>query len=174
MRVSPATACLIAALVLAGCEQPLSPAASVVEGTLSAAFSAGEVPFRGRLEGPVTVTLFPQGTALVVIEASGNATQLGRFSLSGPHTVDLATRIGTGTFTFTASNGDLLYATFEGQASGAPPVISIVEVATITGGTGRFAGATGSFTVRRSFDQAAGWTTGTVEGTISSPGVSRQ
>ncbi|HET7217906.1 MAG TPA: hypothetical protein VFJ02_07650, partial [Vicinamibacterales bacterium] len=61
---------------------------------------------------------------------------------------------------------------FTGHATlTAPGVLSIVETATITGGTGRFADATGSFTVERVFNQATGVTTGSFEGTISSPGA---
>jgi len=49
-------------------------------------------------------------------------------------------------------------------------VVRIVEEATITGGTGRFAGATGSFTTVRLYDPVAGTTSGSFEGTISTPG----
>jgi hypothetical protein len=45
-----------------------------------------------------------------------------------------------------------------------------VETATITGGTGRFAGATGSFTAERTFYVASGKTIGSSEGWISPPG----
>jgi hypothetical protein len=44
-----------------------------------------------------------------------------------------------------------------------------VETATIIGGTGRFAGATGSFVAERYFDRIQGTTTGTFNGTVSSP-----
>jgi hypothetical protein len=50
-------------------------------------------------------------------------------------------------------------------------VISITETATITGGTGRFEGATGSFTSERSYDTLLGTSTGSFKGTISSPGA---
>lgn len=56
----------------------------------------------------------------------------------------------------------------------APGVLSIRETATITGGTGRFAGATGSFTAERVFNIATSITTGSFEGAISSPGASKR
>ena len=49
-----------------------------------------------------------------------------------------------------------------------PPgsLAAIVETDTITGGTGRFAGATGSFTVERLLDQATGISSGSFTGGI--------
>jgi hypothetical protein len=123
------------------------------------------VPFKGDLEGVVTRTPLSPSSILVEISASGHATHLGRFTLEMPHTVNLATASATGTMTFTAANGDVLTATFNGQAQ-VGPIVSIVEEATIMGGTGRFAGATGTFTMNRLFDPAAGTTTGSFEGTI--------
>ena len=52
----------------------------------------------------------------------------------------------------------------------APGFLYIVETATITGGTGRFAGATGSFVCERLYDIAGGTTIGSFDGTISAPG----
>jgi hypothetical protein len=74
-----------------------------------------------------------------------------------------------------AANGDTLTASFRGKATptAKPGVLAIVETATITGGTGRFAGATGSFTVVRLFNTVIGTTAGSFTGTISSPGVSK-
>jgi hypothetical protein len=140
--------------------------------TLAAPVAANEqVPFRGSLEGTVTVTPLDPPLASVVIEGGGNATQLGRFTVEIPHLVNQATRIGGGTYIFTAANGDTLTADFSGQATlVSPGVLSVAETGVITGGTGRFAGATGSFTAERTFFVATGTTTGTFEGTISSPG----
>jgi hypothetical protein len=127
-----------------------------------------QVPFKGQFEG--TQTLDP-ARGVVNGSATGNATHLGAFAMLFPHTVDFATRTGKGTYTFTAANGDTVIADFVGQAQGGP-IVSIVEHATITGGTGRFEGATGSFVVERWFNPANGITEGTFEGAIAQVGGS--
>lgn len=133
--------------------------------------AADEVTFRGRLDGTATVTPLTPPFASVLIVGTGNATQLGRFTMEVPHLVNQATRIAVGSYLFTAANGDTLTADFSGQATlVAPGVLSVVETAIITGGTGRFAGATGSFSGARMFFPATGATTGSFEGTISTPG----
>ena len=135
-----------------------------------------QVPFKGSLEGNVSVTPVPDSPPTIVdvlVEGAGNATQLGRFTLTIPHRVNRATRTASGSYHFTAANGDTLSANFTGQSMPTETlgVISIVETATITGGTGRFAGATGSFTGERTYDTLLGTTTGSFSGTISSPGA---
>jgi len=86
--------------------------------------------------------------------------------------VNRAKGTAVGTYQFVAANGDRLTASFSGQATPtlAPGVLAIVETATITGGTGRFAGATGSFSCMRLFNTVTGKTTGSFAGTISAPG----
>jgi hypothetical protein len=136
-------------------------------GISGSATASEEVPFKGRLDGTVTVTPTPP-LVNVLIEASGNATHLGNFTVVVPHQVNPVTRTGTGTYQFDAANGDTLFADFTGNATLiAPGVLDIIETATITGGTGRFANASGSFTCERIFNMAAGTTTGSFEGTIS-------
>jgi hypothetical protein len=140
--------------------------------SLAGPVAAGDqVPFKGSLEASATVTPLAPPLASVLIEGTGNATQLGAFTVEIPHLVNQATRIGTGTYVLTAANGDTLTAAFSGQATlVGPGVLSVVETAVITGGTGRFAGATGGFTTDRTFFVATGVTTGSFEGTISSLG----
>jgi hypothetical protein len=141
---------------------------AVVGGARPAA--AGEqVPFEGRLDGDVVVTPLAPPLLEVDVGAEGNASHLGRFTLDIPHVVDPATRTAAGTYEFTAANGDKLYAEFTGTATptSIPGVLYIEETATITGGTGRFAGATGSFTAERLYDTADGTTTGSFDGAIS-------
>jgi hypothetical protein len=133
------------------------------------AAAADPVPFKGSLDGDVTHAPVDARTDAVLVEAAGTATHLGRFEVSVPHLVDLPTRTAAGTYEFTAANGDKVYATFTGQASptATPGVLHIVETATITGGTGRLAGAAGGFVVDRLYDRIGGTTLGTFEGTIS-------
>ena len=134
-----------------------------------------QVPFKGSLEGDVSHSPQPP-LDFVLVEGEGEATHLGRFTFEFPHVVNTTTRTATGTYEFTAANGDTLTADVVGRAmpTGTPGVLAIVEVATITGGTGRFAGATGSFIVERLFDTVDQTTTGSFEGTISLPGAGKR
>ena len=178
MKDSFAVAAVFGALLCSGCSDSISPTgpSSVRPGSLSLespSLSAPQsVPFKGNFEGTQTSTPLQPPLAFVDGSATGNATHLGLFTVEFPHTVNFATRTGEGTFTFTAANGDTLTADFTGQAQPGP-IVSIVEHATITGGTGRFAGASGSFTVQRQFDPATGTTKGSFAGTISSPGAGK-
>jgi len=163
----------------AACSQSVSPTSptAVPGGSLTGASSqaladarsgaAVALPLQGQFEGTATVTPLDPPFAQVVVSATGQASHLGRFTLSIPHVVNFATRSATGTMTLTAANGDTLTASFTGQSQIADPLVTIVETATVTGGTGRFADASGSFTVNRLFNRATGATEGTLEGTIS-------
>ena len=107
----------------------------------------------------------------MLVEGTGQATQLGRFTVVIPHRVDTSTRTAKGSYQFTEANGDMLLAEFIGQASPTPipGVLFIEEIAPITGGTGRFACAGGEFTVERLYNTATGTTVGVIERCISSP-----
>jgi hypothetical protein len=142
--------------------------------SLAGPAAAGEsVPFKGTLEGVATVTPLSPTSVSVRIEGAGFAAHLGRYTVEVPHLVNPQTRIASGSYVFTAANGDTLTATFTGQATptATPGVLTIEETATITGGTGRFSDATGTFTARRVFNQLTGVTTGSFEGRISSAGA---
>ena len=147
-------------------------AAAALALTLAGPVSAGDqVPFRGALVGSATTTPLGGPIVAVQLEATGTATHLGRFSLEAPHIVDQATLTGVGTLVLTAANGDTLTADFVGTARLVePPIVAITETATVIGGTGRFAGATGTIQVERVFNHATGATTGSFAGWISTPG----
>ena len=100
-----------------------------------------ELPFRGSYTSVIEV---PPPSAVGSVE--GNATDLGRFT--GTVTAEVTGNTATGKFTFTAANGDQLSGTFLGEGVFMPPnTVTRTERATIENGTGRFAGATGTFTM---------------------------
>ena len=142
--------------------------------TAALAGSAGaekEVPFRGSFQGvDIADVQFPK--LFVDGSGSGNATHLGRFTLAYELEVDLLTLPieSFGSSVFTAANGDSLFTDIIGL--GTPTevdVVSVVEVHTITGGTGRFADATGNFIRTYFLDLVTGVTSGSFEGTIVLP-----
>jgi hypothetical protein len=129
------------------------------------------VPFRGTMSGTATVTPLSPPIVSVLLETQGTATHIGRFTLVAPHTVNQATLTASGMYTITAADGSTLTASLSGSATMvAPGVVSIRETGIITGGTGRFAGAWGTFETMRLFDRNTGETSGTFEGRISNPG----
>jgi hypothetical protein len=141
--------------------------------SLAGPVSAGDqVPFKGTLAGTATITPLGGPVVAVEIDATGTATYLGRFTLEAPHTVNQATLTAVGTYTLTAANGDTITADLAGTARMVEPpnVIAITETATVTGGTGRFADASGTIHVERVFNRATGVTTGSFSGCISTPG----
>ena len=150
----------------------LALAVVAVVGVVGPVAAGDSVPFKGSLGGALgdrTPGPAP-GTFHDRWEMTGTATHLGRFELVEDAEVDFRTAppTGEGTATFVAANGDTLVAEFYGYSEPvAPGVVRIIEYATITGGTGRFAKAGGSYTCERLFDLATGETVGSFEGTIS-------
>jgi hypothetical protein len=143
--------------------------AVLVAAALGGPAAAGQhAAFSGNYQGTADVSKFPT----VVLYATGTATQLGQFTATVPHVVDPATREAVGTFEFVGDNGDTIVGTMTGIATltETPNVLSIVETSTITGGTGRFVGATGGFTSHRLYDRATGAFAGSFTGTISTSG----
>ena len=141
-------------------------AAFAVSLTLVVSAVAAETPFKGTVDavetGPV---VFP--TRFLVREGTGTATYLGRYTEHITMVINIPTLSSTGAATFTAANGDTLTATVAGQATRtSPTTLSIVEIYTITGGTGRFADATGGFTLESTVDQPTGVSSGTFSGAI--------
>ena len=132
-----------------------------------------QLPLKGSLQAVENnevdwPTIYVHGTG------SGNATALGKFTVDYEGTVQNDENgVGTGTMTahLVAANGDSLFA--EGSGLGTPTetlgVNKIVENYTITVGTGRFAGASGSFTVQRLINLDSGVTSGTINGNIMIP-----
>jgi hypothetical protein len=187
MRASLTAVAVVFVTLFVGCSQPvaptgptsLSPASPSIASSHANATGVGllsqgqEVPFKGRWEGAVTARTLTPPFLSVSFEGTGNATHLGRFTVEIRIVLNTTNRTLTGTYEFTAANGDTLTAGVTGQSPLTAPGVpqTSVETATITGGTGRFASASGNFTAERVVDLATGLTTGSFEGTISSPGA---
>ena len=108
------------------------------------------VPFKGTWTGETIsadpFTTFP--VVQIVAAGGGEFTHLGKSTMVSPHTTNIFTGLTEGDQIFTAANGDTLTA----FCSGVPvfdPVSGVVQgtlACEVTGGTGRFADATGSYT----------------------------
>lgn len=145
----------------------------VLASTTFAAPAAGErqLLLKGSLEATETHLVTPP-TMLVDATGSGNATQLGSFTMSFQGEVFLPTLFAASeSITVVAADGSSILGEGSGQGTltGTPGIVSIVETYTITGGTRRFAGASGSFTVERLVDRATLASAGTIQGIIVLP-----
>ena len=141
-----------------------------------------QVPFKGTFQGNDTVT-----PPALTQSITGIGTHVGQFSSTTVLT--LTASGGTGSAHWIAANGDSIDTTVVGspehvpmspcQVVGAQPEDSyakITEIHTITGGTGRFAGAQGSFTLTLYHDvvprsDGTHGTCGSYSGTITPPGA---
>lgn len=124
---------------------------------------ASDLPFKGDLQATETVN-----GDLHHLIGSGKGTQLGRFTYAADITVDPVTHIGVGPAVWTAANGDRISASTTGRIVFINlPTIGLEETHTITGGTGRFAGASGTIIVERSLDLVTHATAGSFDGAIN-------
>jgi hypothetical protein len=103
----------------------------------------------------------------------GLATHLGRVSGTGSNCTELSLATGAvdiwdGVATYIAADGSTIQTSYAGtqQAPVAGTAVAIT-VHTVTGGTGRFADAAGSWTVSGSVDFATGTFVGDLEGSIT-------
>jgi hypothetical protein len=104
-------------------------------------------PMKGTVVGTVTV---PIPSLQLTTDASGALTHLGKYTghFEGSGEIVGGRTLGEGTFTVVAANGDQLTGTFTlngSLPSGEPH--SLTVFLTITGGTGRFADASGTLTI---------------------------
>lgn len=172
-------------LVAVGCSQPITPtsptaAAALPHQSTTAASSTVSttahditVPVHGRLQGTYAGSGAPPFIT-VHVEAGGTASLLGAFTFDSTHVVNFDDFTGVGTATLVAANGDVLMVDLTGVArpQDVPGVFFIVETLQVTGGAGRFEGATGVLTIERlSFPSGPdrGTTSGTIAGTLSLP-----
>jgi len=146
---------------------------------MSASAVAAQVNITGALSGHAIGTV-QAGILHAAGSGTGTASHIGQFSYLIQATVN-PTGSGEGVFLLVFSNGDVIYGSFAGQGDNPPPpppaMAHITEQLTITGGTGRFQGASGTLTFNRLADlstlPAYDSHSGTVTGTIGTPGSSK-
>lgn len=114
---------------------------------------AGPGCFKGTFQGQDAHDILPPGATTVVIRttATGTGTHLGRFLLIREVTGNLVNFSATGSAHWIAGNRDSISTAVVGQAELSDlegGFLKVTETHTITGGTGRFTGAQGSFTVK--------------------------
>ncbi len=126
--------------------------------------TGGLQPFRATIYA--TEVLIPtdqEGIFIVRIDGAGSGALFGRLTFSATETIDFVSNPGTATvtdgeFTITAANGDQLFATYSGFGvpdPNNPGFFLGSAVATLTGGTGRFACASGVVPFSLFIDPAA-------------------
>jgi len=180
---SPSVVAAALVLCAVGCSQssvptgptsttPITPSATA--SFASPAVAVKEVPFKGTLQGKDVDTGFTDTTVTVATSGTGIGSHVGQFTFTQEVTVNITNGTDSGSAHFIAANGDGLDTTIAGSGHPtAPNVFSITDVHTITGGSGRFAGAQGRFTVDSQASGVTFLTSGSFEGTITSPGAAR-
>ena len=117
------------------------------------AAAKGLVPFHATTVETVVVVPCDPNFLCISNTGSGHATHLGKISESANFAIDLVTvpapgcENGTGTMTLTGANGDSISLSLSGIVCQTSPTHGhAVNSYVVTGGTGRFSGATGSGT----------------------------
>jgi len=131
-----------------------------------------QVPFKGTFQGKDSVH-----PPMIDTSGTGIGTHMGEFSLA--QQTNGAT--GKGAAHWVAANGDSIDSTFVAFpdfSTRSLGYITVTERHTITGGTGRFAGAQGSFKLDRTHIAALSAdgthaTFGSFDGTITPPGAAQ-
>src|ERR1043165_4840945 len=147
---------------------------------VSSAMAEEQVPFTGVEVGGLTFVSFDFPFATILCTAEGEATHLGHYTVTGNYVVNVLSATETGAFTITAANGDMLFTTTTGHALQPPSLKETVDNVTVTGGTGRFEGATGSWVLDSHFAFVFGGPELTdsyvaaLDGAISTPGANKK
>jgi hypothetical protein len=141
---------------------PTSPSSPIGGTAVTEAKGGSELPFRGTLQATETA----DGNLRHLV-GTGNATHLGRFTLTSDFIVDPATVTASGTAIWTAANGDEIFTTHTGEGVVTFPLLDTMETHTITGGTGRFAGASGSIVLERAINLLTFISSASITGTIN-------
>jgi hypothetical protein len=141
------------------------------------AFAGAQVPLKGSDRGTFTLTADGCGAGVfaVAVTDAGRATHLGRYAYHSNECFNAATGLFSGTFTMTAANGDTISGTYAGAVVAVAGDLGFYEQENvITGGTGRFAGASGAFHLSGIANLATLESSQKLSGTLSSPGAAKK
>jgi hypothetical protein len=168
---SPITSFALLASVVVACADP-SPTAPTSPVSLRGAAlerSGTSRPFKGSCALTFNASSFPLPPVLHQVDTGTcTLTHLGLTEFYGEQDINVAAGTQSGWRMLTAANGDELRMTHVGTSAPAGPgLVSFVAQLTIVGGTGRFAGATGSAQAFGVANLATRSTSVTFDGTIS-------
>ena len=165
---------LIVGAITAVSAQPQQTSASA---SIESQAAVHQVPFKAVFTTQFTGNVvFP--IAYIFVTGQGNASHLGKTATSTTNQQgNLITGEGSATYTLIGANGDTVVIEIEALNTNLPGGVTFSGTYTVTGGTGRFAGATGggSMSGQAVFTSEAGDGVGSFSfmGTISSPGSSQ-
>lgn len=140
--------------------------------THTVAAPADQVPFTVNGTAVLTaITPLPGGLTQLDFSLSGNATHLGNFTGPGTRIQDPYGNFTSSGVLIGANRKNTVFLSLSGQfeSTDGMCVITSTGTYTVTGGTGKFANATGSGTIVTQIDLCARTASGTYTGTISRP-----
>jgi len=147
MKYSMFLLLLAGVIIILGAWKNESPGSKTTANRISAVSAKKKnVPFSAHFETMSTGSVqFP----ILQLHSTGRGLGLhiGKSTLEAFPAINLITLAVNGTLTITAANGDEIFASFTGTRSAAGPgqPFTVNATYTITGGTGRFENASGSF-----------------------------
>jgi hypothetical protein len=138
------------------------PIAVAVVALVTLMAAPGAYADRGGMDRPFQATLVGEahwdstgevrpdcGPVTTLTNPIGRATHMGKVTASSSHCPALPQYIGDGLLTIVAANGDELYGAYDYNPSDETNVIPV----TLSGGTGRFEGASGLLIMKYSIEQ---------------------
>jgi hypothetical protein len=151
MSLAHLTIAFLGAAFVAGCSESPMTAPSVQAGAAQLVTRDHTRPFGGRCETAITFLAplpgDPANLLRLHIDYVCQLQHLGRTTASAEQIVIFTgptTTTASNTTTYTAANGDQLFAHWTGTSTSSGPEITFSGPETYTGGTGRFADASGS------------------------------
>jgi hypothetical protein len=131
------------------------------------------VPLKGEFVTSVSVIVPPSPGVLeqIRVTGTGSGTPFGKATFESNIKVDITVspEITSGTDTITAENGDQIFSTISGYVPGpdANGNYQVFNTHTITGGSGKYAGATGTYKVTSKGNIKSFTGTATLDGMIT-------